>query len=62
LGVVFGFRPLEEVLAVVALVVVLLLLELLEEPQPAISSRPQQASDAVRPRLIGGDPFSAMFV
>jgi hypothetical protein len=42
--------------------VLALLLDLLEEPQPAISSRPQHASEAVRPRLIGGDPFSAIFV
>jgi hypothetical protein len=52
LGVVFAFRLLLLVLAVEAVGVVLELVELLEDPQPAASISVQQAVRALIPRFI----------
>jgi len=57
LGVEYGLMPpLEPVFDVV---VALGVLELLDEPHPAASTSAQQRARAEKPRLMGGDPFSA---
>jgi hypothetical protein len=61
LGVVVAFRPLLAVLEVEA-VLPELLLELPEEPQPAIKITAAQAIGAARARLMGGRSFLGNFI
>jgi hypothetical protein len=64
LGVVVAFRPLLAVLDVEAVLAAVeaVLLELPEEPQPAIKITAAQAIGAARARLMGGRSFLGNFI